>query len=459
VGQNLLDRRAEQNSADAAALAGARYVSGATYTYHGRCKDLPGDVLADPSSKPAIKAACATAAANGYVDGSNDDIVRVDMPPVFPSSKSGLPGHVEVTISSSRASFFAGVMGATTQTTGAMAVATNDSDIPLPYSLLALDPTGCGANKITGAPGTNLITDGTVHIDSNCTDLGAGGALQLRGNGVLTAPECDVVGLIDAGDSNNDCDYAPTGVLVSGDPLKNLAPPAEPALPGTVVALDGGTIPSGCPGGSSFATRDDPDVCAFSTNAQKNKKFRIFPGLYPGGIEVTRATVYMEPGIYWIGGGGISVKSNGGANGLLISKASGDNTGTNPTGGVLIYNTSNPVTGTGYGPIHLNGGDGSTLALRPIESGAYKNMVIFVDRAAGFGGVDDIDLNGGGSTLDVTGTIYAPSGKVKLNGSSTDVVSAQVICYNFQVNGSGSAFTINYDGDSLFHLQGVGLVE
>jgi hypothetical protein len=132
---------------------------------------------------------------------------------------------------------------------------------------------------------------------------------------------------------------------------------------------------------------------------------------------------------------------------------------------VLIYNTVDPVpaagcTGLGcYGPITLNGGAGATLSLKPIQSGLYKNMVIFVDRTAAFGGVDDIDLNGGGSVLNVTGTIYAPSSVVKLNGSATDTISAQVICYSFQVNGSGASFTINYDPDNLFHVTGVGLVE
>ena len=37
VGQNLLDRRAEQNASDAAALAGARYMATAAYTFHGTC--------------------------------------------------------------------------------------------------------------------------------------------------------------------------------------------------------------------------------------------------------------------------------------------------------------------------------------------------------------------------------------------------------------------------------------
>jgi hypothetical protein len=85
-------------------------------------------------------------------------------------------------------------------------------------------------------------------------------------------------------------------------------------------------------------------------------------------------------------------------------------------------------------------------------------MVIFVDRAAGLKS-NDIDLNGGGSNLDVSGTIYAPTGEVKLNGSESDAASAQVICWNFIVNGSGAAFTIDYDPDDLLHVTGVGLVE
>lgn len=468
VGQNLLDRRAEQNSADAAALAGARYVVGAVYAYHGSCSTVPADVMADPSTKPAVKAACQVAVANGYVDGSNGATVRVDMPPIAPSVFSGLPGHIEVSIDSTRPSFFQGVIGVTQQQTGATAVATNDSDIALPYSLLALDPTGCGMNQINGAPGTNVTTNGTVHIDSSCpTD-----ALLLSGNGVLTAPQCDVVGQIQtSGGAINNCTAAPTGVLVSGDPLRNLPPPPQPGAPAAVQPLDAtpGPIPANCPGGSNPATDASPAECAFTAGPVAGKSYRIFPGNYPGGIRTSKATIYMEPGIYWIGGSGIHIQSNG----ALVSKAAGDDTGLAPSGGVLIYNTADPdptvssicASGGGgagcYGPIQINGGGGGTptLALLPIQSGLYKNMVIFVDRAAAVGTGFDIDLNGENANLSVSGTIYAPSGRIKFNGSDTDVLSAQVICYNFQVNGSGSAFTINYDPDNLFHLKGVGLVE
>ena len=176
-------------------------------------------------------------------------------------------------------------------------------------------------------------------------------------------------------------------MLVSGDPLRDLAVPDKPGLPVAVQPIDAigpGPIPAGCPGGASPATDAAPAVCSFSKPTMGGKSYRIFPGNYPGGLEVTRATVYMEPGIYWIGGGGIEIRSTGGDHGALITKASGDNTGTNPTGGVLIYNTTD-AAGGGYGPIHLNGGDGSTLALRPIESGLYEGMVIFVDRDAAAG--------------------------------------------------------------------------
>jgi len=451
IGQNLLDRRTEQNVADAAALAGARFLP-AAYTYHGGCAGAS-------SSMPAVQTACDTAATSGYTDGAGNKSVRVDIPPVAPSVHAGLSGHVEVTINAIRPSFFQGVVGVTSQRTGAMGVATNGTDIPLPYSLLALDPHGCGTNKITGSPGTAVTTDGTVHIDSDCGS--PPGALLLSGNGVLTAPECDVVGLLNTqNNATNACASAPTGVLVYGDPLRNLPPPPKPGLPAAVQPIDAtpGPIPAGCPGGSAPATETAPAACAFTSASMNSKVYRIFPGLYPGGITVTRSTVYMEPGVYWIGGGGIDIRSNGpsGVHGALISKGSGDNTGMSPTGGVLIYNSMLPSSA--YGPIHLNGGDGSTLALKPIQTGVYQNMVIFVDRTAATGN-GDIDLNGDGSTLIISGTIYAATGNVKLNGSDSSAIGTQLICYNFVLNGSGAAFTLNYSPDDLFHLKGVGLVE
>jgi hypothetical protein len=401
---------------------------------------------------------------SGYTDGQGGRTVRVDLPPIAPSIWAGQSGVIEVTIGSTRASFFAGLLGLANQKTAALGVARNAADLALPYSLLALSPE-CGAGKITGSDGTAVTTNGTVHMDSACSTNP--GALSLSGNGVLNAPECDVVGLIvTANHATNNCTAAPTGVLVAGDPLRYLpAPPAQPD-PVNVLPLDAtpGPIPNNCPGGSSEATNLTPGTCAFSMGPMAGKSYRLYPGNYPGGISTSKATLYLSPGIYWIGGGGLQIQSGG----AVISKDIGDNTGTAPSGGVLIYNSIDPLPTTGctgagcYGPISINGGgSGSdpTLALRPIQSGDYKNMVIFVDRSVPPGGTVDIDLNGEDANLNVTGTIYAPTGSLRFNGSETDVLSAQAIVYDFDVNGSGAAFTINYDPGSLYHVSGVGLVE
>jgi len=459
VGQNLLDRRTEQNVSDAAALAGARYIvgPGAADVYHGLCS-------ASGSKPPSVTAACDVAVESGYTDGQGGRTVRVDLPPIAPSTWAGQSGVIEVTIGNTRPSFFAGILGLARQNTAALGVARNAGDLSLPYSLLALSP-ACGAGKITGSDGTAVTTNGTVHMDSACPS--SPGALSLSGNGVLNAPECDVVGYIDVSNhATNNCTTAPTGVLVAGDPLRNLpAPPAQPD-PLDVLPLDAtpGPIPSKCPGGTGEATNLNPGTCSFSNGAMAGKSYRLYPGNYPGGISTSKAILYLSPGIYWIGGGGLQIQSGG----AVISKDIGDNTGTAPSGGVLIYNSVDPLpasgcTGTGCnGPISINGGGSGpdpTLALLPIQNGDYKNMVIFVDRTIPPGGTVDIDLNGSAATLNVSGTIYAPTASLKFNGSETDVLSAQAIVYDFVVNGSGAAFTIDYDPGKLFHVSGVGLVE
>jgi hypothetical protein len=460
LGQDLLDRRTEQNVSDAAALAGARYVHLADYTYHGRCASAP-------SGMPAIKAACDLASDSGYVDGQDGRIVRVDLPPIAPSTFSGLPGYVEVQIGNTRPSFFAGVLGMAIRRTGAVGVATNQSDIPLPYSLLALDPTGCATNFINGN-GASVTTDGTVHVDSSCS-IANGGAVSLSGTGVLAAPECDVVGGIKrSGGATANCSTTPAGVLVSGDPLANLPPPVQPSGPTPAVQSipSGTTAPSGCPGNSPTSDAAPGSGCVFNT---AGRVWRIFPGNYPGGITVQKGTVYMDPGIYWIGGGGVVVRGGGSPNSaVLVSKAPGDNSGFAPSGGVLIYNSQDPnptiaaacataPTGPGcYGDIFLNGG-ASTLRIVPYQSAPYRNMVIYMDRAAPLSAT--ITLNGGDSNLSVSGTIYAPHTIVEMRGGASDTIAAQLLVWNFQLNGNGSSLTVNYDPDNLFHVTGVGLVQ
>ncbi|MFP5343339.1 MAG: pilus assembly protein TadG-related protein, partial [Candidatus Limnocylindria bacterium] len=93
VGMMLVERRDQQNAADAAALAGARHVL--------------------VSATDAETAARRIARANGFDDADPDEVVNVYIPPIH-GRYAGLPGFVEVQIEASRPSIFGGIVGRAT---------------------------------------------------------------------------------------------------------------------------------------------------------------------------------------------------------------------------------------------------------------------------------------------------------------------------------------------------------
>lgn len=453
VGQNLLDRRTEQNAADAAALAGARYLPANPGRWSGRCS---GATI----SFPPAQRACEVAADNGFVDGVNGRSVMVKIPPGPESTFSNLPDYIEVQVGSTRASFFAGILGAAAQQTGALGVARNGAAGALPYSLLALDPSGCSVSKITGSPGSSVVVDGAIQVDSNCPTS----ALLVSGNGLINAPSCDIVGAMQvSGGATNNCAVYDPGAQVSGDPLRNLDTPAVPATLGNVIAIGASKpVPAACPKGQPVTAAilaAAPTTCNFTASYSATDTYRLYPGYYPGGITMKSGIFYLEPGIYWLAGTGFQMNGTGAT---VISVDAG---GTTFGGGVLVYNSeteafdaqcaANPAYNAGcFGPIKLNGST-STVMLKPIQTTIYKGMVIFQDRA----NTNTITLNGSATTFDIEGTIYAPKALVQLNGSGTVSMAAQIIAYDFQANGSGGALTVTYDSGGLFQLEGVGLVQ
>ena len=447
VGQNFVDRRKEQNVADAAALAAARYLPACPKPQ-------------TPANCPAaVSAAIALAASQGYTASVNGSVlVTVKIPPGSETEFAGIPDTVEVAISSSRGSYFSGIFGRVTQTTGSQAVAQNSTGYTLPYSLLALDPTSCGINKITGNGGA-VTAGGTVHIDSNCPSQ----ALLLSGGGVLVAPECDVVGRVQvSGGAVDHCATQPSGVTVFGDPLRELPPPPQPSAPAAVVMVSGGSNPTppGCPGSSAPATAASPATCQFNSS-YGGYVFRLFPGFYPGGLAFQAGTFYLEPGVYWLGGGGFKQAGTGST---VISVPVG---GTTLGGGVLFYLTQDPDPAVQAACVLTPGGPGcyagwsmqggaSNLQLIGIQTGPYANMVIFVDR--GYVGAS-VTLNGAATNFSLTGTIYAPTALVQVNGNGATSFAAQIIAYDVQANGNGGSITVPYNANVFFHLKGVGLVQ
>ena len=125
----LVERRDEQNAADAAALAGARYV------------------LTDQAA--AETAARDIAQMNGFVDSDPNEVVNVYIPPIH-GRYVNLPGFIEVQIQSTRPSIFGGVVGRANWPIGAFAVATNSQNLTFPFGMLALNPTMCKAIQVSG---------------------------------------------------------------------------------------------------------------------------------------------------------------------------------------------------------------------------------------------------------------------------------------------------------------------
>ena len=115
-GMMLLEKRDQQNAADASALAGARFLPGNQDKANGR--------------------ALAVAAANGYTAGAGD--VKVDVS--FPTAN-----RVRVTIANTRPSFFAGIFGMDSFDVASSALATNESRPSGPFALLSLNESLCVA--------------------------------------------------------------------------------------------------------------------------------------------------------------------------------------------------------------------------------------------------------------------------------------------------------------------------
>lgn len=430
VGMMLVERRDQQNAADAAALAGARYVLTDQTAATGAARDI--------------------ARRNGFDDLDPSEIVNVYIPPIH-GRYVGLPGFIEVQIESTRPSIFGGIIGRANWPIGAFAVATNSQNLTFPFSMLALDPTECKAIAVSGGG----IVEAYANIQSNsngseCTGDPVGFSRTGGSTINVLAPDatCRVVGdLQDQGSGSMTCTVS-EGSYALPDPLRNLPAPAKPALAAPMDPV-GHTkaAPDYCPGatGSKAPSETQPKPCDVGGNgaAYANLAWILHPGLYPHGLFVSNgATAYLLPGIYWIGGGGVDV----GGGGSIMSIAVPADANVNPSvatwgGGVMIYNSELPsIPG---GPFILNS-NGAVMKLRPLNvpttdpDAIYNKIVIYQDRTL----TTSVTLNGSASSTEVMGIIYVPGGQVKLNGNGGTLITDQIIANTYDINGNGGTIKV-----------------
>lgn len=439
VGMMLVERRDEQNAADAAALAGARFVLTSTTDAETAARQLAAD--------------------NGFDDADPDEVVNVYIPAIH-GRYAGLPGFIEVQISASRPSIFGGVIGKAAWPVGAFAVATNKQSLTYKFGMLALDPTACKAIAVSG----DGVVESYASIQANSNGADCTGApigFSRTGGSTINVyasdATCRVVGeLQDQGSGSMTCTVAENSFALP-DPLRNLPAPAKPGLAPAMVPVGHTQLPPNrCPGatgsGAPLETQTLPCDVGGNGPSYRDLSWILYPGLYPAGLDVSNgATAYLMPGIYWIGGGGVDI--GGGGSIVSIGTESdatplvGNSTCAQATttaalcGGVMFYNSKLPTSDGG--PFILNS-TAATMKLASYDvptSGTdadYQDIVIFQDRTV----TETVTLNGSSSSTVVEGIVYVPAGQVKLNGNGGTLIVDQIIANTFLINGDGGTIKI-----------------
>jgi Putative Flp pilus-assembly TadE/G-like len=511
LGFSWMLRREEQNAADPAALAAARFISDPD--------PVTGVQTFDPTQ--GFAAACAYAISNGIFAPSNGicdpaaDPNGATLQVIWPPNSNagnrvGDHGYVQIVISKRQDNFFGLIIGKRFATITTQAIAARKKGSADTATIRVQDPSDCAAMKVHGsayvhvysAPGVTA-PGGFVYVASNCgsgtsdnlCDNGAG-ALKIDGTtAALWAPKTNVVGSCQS-TSDEPHGTLDEGASPLGDPLAGLRfPPVSVTGPGQtcgqggIVTTPTGNNSKGCGAGGGPSWMPSPDsACPGLPSGYKCVE--LSPGVYYGGWSIgSKLRVTLQPGIYVIAGGGISI----GATGSLDSLDGG----TAPAP-VLIYNTDNPAAS---GCPASNAGcqqdlditAGGALELRgllpnapcppvtpPASTGCpLGDMVIWYDAFGSQSAAHTGDLAiEGGTQLYLAGTIYAPTANVSITGNSATntngdvcpgvdgtvpvagkaIAAVQVISWTLDLGGTGD-LCMPYDPSQLWKLNQQGLVQ
>jgi hypothetical protein len=391
-GGGLLEqRRRAQATADAAAMAAAEDIFRNFPTNHGL----------DPSGT-AVTRALSIASANGFSNDGTSSVVTVRKSPQTylggPNQGKVLPvGYVEVTVKRNQSRYFSAIIGSGTIPVSARAVARGKWE-PAFVGIHVLDLHVPSALRGTGGGLGNVTGGAAVIVNSDSTSAGV-----TTGGSTIQATDFSIVGGIDGGGFIGNMH---TGMRPQPDPLRNIPQPK---------------------------TSDYPNQSS-GPKHYSNGNRTISPGIYKGGITITgQANVTMEPGIYYMDGGGFSFSGQGN----LVAN------------GVMIYNApQGPSDG-----ISLSGSNGGSVTMTPPATGTYKGLTLFQERTA----TNDMNISGNGA-FHVTGTFYTANSLMNVTGNGDAHVGSQYISRLLDLNGNGNML-IDYNPEQVIPRRVLGLVE
>jgi hypothetical protein len=257
--------------------------------------------------------------------------------------------------------------------------------------ILLLDPTGSGALNATGNAAVTVSDAnncGAIVINSSSPSAGIA-----SGNAVVTAGEYDITGVPGTHTSGH-------GAFVYGDELNNGESPTVDPLAG---------IPTPPNVGPPNAVVNDSG----------GPTLMLWPGTYNGGIHVSgKGSVFLNPGVYYLNGGGFSVSGQG--------SVSGD--------GVTIYNAptknSDGFSFSGQAVVRLTGQ----------TTGVDQSIVFFQNPTS----TAQFQVSGNAS-LNLSGIIYAADAAIQVSGqavlldqaNAARTVAAEIDAFDLTVSGNG----------------------
>lgn len=484
LGFSWMLRRQEQNAADPAAIAAARWLRDPTTNTPA---NLPAAMRTD---------ACFYAQQNGFFAGDGGCAaalaagdLRVNHPPTS-GDYSGRQDAVEVVIRSTHPAFFSRIIGQDAATVATGAVAVNSAGNSNSASLVALQPecSGGAAGKVAGGgtvkiyPVISGATGGYVHVNSPCgsstndvCDNGVGSS-ALAISGTLITPQANVKGSCTfngSGASGLQCQAASPcldeGAVPLGDPLANLPKPRISDFPNGTCPNGAASTPSSTSGCELKKTTGGSAACPAVGSIGV---CHLTPGVYYGGWDVkSNVEVQLEPGMYILAGGGI--KLSGGSSIEAVTNTSGLDAR------ITIFSTDGPGCATGI-PAQCQGSITFT-AMQAFRARAtnsttcsavtpaicpWKGILLWQD-GDGSNATAAVKLGGQASTI-MAGTIYAPKAEVDINGGTSTTgcngsatascLSIQIISWRWKIDGNATV-DMPYDPGELYQFPQRGLVE
>lgn len=334
-----------QRAADSAALAGANTLP--------QVPGVSGSVLAQTSVAVAVQHDLSFYTATGY------SVDAIETPPKA-GSMAGNANSVRVALSTTSVLPFSSLF---LPRPVKIATASTAQYVRIPTCVLALDPSASSA----------VYVGGSSQLSLNCAiaaNSSASQAITLTGT-AISATEVHTPGGINASSVSSSTVLHPHSTYTA-DPYSGLPTP------------DWSTY---CAAGSQNLTVNN-----------KNST-ELAPGCYTGLSIKSAAT--LEPGIYYIGSGGLSLNAGASLSG---------------TGVVFVMtNQSSPFDPNNVGGLSLNGS--AQISLSAPTAGTYAGVLIAGDPRANTSNGASWTVAGNASSF-FQGAFYSPNNAISFNGTS-----------------------------------------